>query len=340
MNYSNIRHSVFQPCKNELTVILHFNLRNPILINKKKHTNVQFYTEVVEKSLALKKSKRSMYDPDEIDEEQRERKLKRKLNELFKKFQLRVNAMLERIGKEPLEFDVPYRNLAFQGTPHKEMVTLMPCTHCLVNLTDYPHFVLSLDDIDHVHFERASISVRTSTFEMVVILKDHKKDPIRIDAIPTKKLDMIEEWLSEIRKTYTKGSVTWNWKQIMKIVIDQELDGFFWKAHGPDGEPKPVGWLLLNDDQGDEGDGDEDGEDSGSEFEISEEDEEDDEDDWDPSEDDDEDDDGDWDEESDDGEDWDEMEKQAEKEDKETQRRRRQKEEREAHRDKLKRKRR
>ena len=37
---------------------------------------------------------------------------------------------------------------------------------------------------------------------MVVILKDHKKDPIRIDAIPTKKLDMIEEWLSEIRKTY------------------------------------------------------------------------------------------------------------------------------------------
>jgi nucleosome binding factor SPN SPT16 subunit len=234
VNYNNIRHSVFQPCKKELTVILHFNLKNPILINKKKHTNVQFYTEVVEKSLALKKSKRSMYDPDEIDEEQRERKLKRKLNELFKKFQLRVNAMLERIGKETIEFDVPYRNLAFQGrcssveferilyqsmslvskthfrcqlifadsliefiqtptttgTPHKEMVTMMPCTHCLVNLTDYPHFVLSLDDIDHVHFERASVSVRTSTFEMVVILKDHKKDPIRIDAIPTKKLDV------------------------------------------------------------------------------------------------------------------------------------------------------
>ena len=116
VNYNNIRHSVFQPCKKELTVILHFNLKNPILINKKKHTNVQFYTEVVEKSLALKKSKRSMYDPDEIDEEQRERKLKRKLNELFKKFQLRVNAMLERIGKETIEFDVPYRNLAFQGT--------------------------------------------------------------------------------------------------------------------------------------------------------------------------------------------------------------------------------
>lgn len=166
VNYNNIRHSVFQPCKKELTVILHFNLKNPILINKKKHSNVQFYTEVVEKSLALKKSKRSMYDPDEIDEEQRERKLKRKLNDLFKKFQLRVNAMLERIGKETIEFDVPYRNLAFQGTPHKEMVTMMPCTHCLVNLTDYPHFVLSLDDIDHVHFERASVSVRGAHSEI------------------------------------------------------------------------------------------------------------------------------------------------------------------------------
>ena len=151
---------------------------------------------------------------------------------------------------------------------------------------------------------------------------------------------VIEEWLSEIRKTYTKGSVTWNWKQIMKIVIDQELDGFFWKAHGPDGEPKPVGWLLLNDDQGVQDD-DEDVEESGSEFELEDdEEEEDSEDDWDPSEDDDEDDDEDYEEESDDGADWDEMEKQAEKEDKETARRRRQKEEKDAHREKLKRKRR
>ena len=152
---------------------------------------------------------------------------------------------------------------------------------------------------------------------------------------------VIEEWLSEIRKTYTKGSVTWNWKQIMKIVIDQELDGFFWKAHGPDGEPKPVGWLLLNDDQGVQDD-DEDVEESGSEFELDDDEEEDSEDDWDPSEDDDEDDDEDYEEESDDGADWDEMEmeKQAEKEDKETARRRRQKEEKDAHREKLKRKRR
>ena len=70
--YSNIRHAIFQPCRNELVVLIHFHLKNPIIIAKKKCKDVQVYTEVIEKSLALQNSKRSMYDPDELDEEQRE----------------------------------------------------------------------------------------------------------------------------------------------------------------------------------------------------------------------------------------------------------------------------
>jgi len=63
-------------------VLVHFNLRNPLLIGKKKTHDVQFFTEVVDASVALDGARRSMYDPDELDEEQRERQLRKKLNEM------------------------------------------------------------------------------------------------------------------------------------------------------------------------------------------------------------------------------------------------------------------
>lgn len=40
------------------------------------------------------------------------------------------------------------------GTPNREMVTLQPSVHCLVNLTETPAFVVSMTSVEHVHFER------------------------------------------------------------------------------------------------------------------------------------------------------------------------------------------
>ena len=76
--YKNIKNCLFQPCEKELMVIVHFNLKNPIMIGSKKHENVQFYTEVVEASEQVDGNRRSMYDPDEMDQEQRERQLRKR----------------------------------------------------------------------------------------------------------------------------------------------------------------------------------------------------------------------------------------------------------------------
>lgn len=43
--FKNIKHAIFQPCDNEMIVAIHFNLKNPIVIGKKKVYDVQFYTE-------------------------------------------------------------------------------------------------------------------------------------------------------------------------------------------------------------------------------------------------------------------------------------------------------
>ena len=42
-------------------------------VGKKKTQDVQFYTEVMEVNQAIDAGRRSMYDPDELEEEQRER---------------------------------------------------------------------------------------------------------------------------------------------------------------------------------------------------------------------------------------------------------------------------
>lgn len=41
---------VAQPCENEVMVLIHFHLKNPIMIGKKRSHDLQFFTEVVLKS--------------------------------------------------------------------------------------------------------------------------------------------------------------------------------------------------------------------------------------------------------------------------------------------------
>ena len=62
-------------------------------------------------------------------------------------------------------------------------------------------FVLSLDDIEHVHFERVHFS--SKSFDMVVIMKPGttpkgQDEFSRISAIPMQKLDTVKMWLVDV----------------------------------------------------------------------------------------------------------------------------------------------
>merc|ERR1719191_1249903 len=119
--YSNIQHAVFEPCENNIIVLIHFRLKNPIMIGRKKTVDVQFFTEVVAQAedLTMRKGG-SIYDPDELLEEQRERDLTAQLNKVFKEF---VDKVQELKGFR-IEFDIPYRELEFMGVHHKSQVTI------------------------------------------------------------------------------------------------------------------------------------------------------------------------------------------------------------------------
>eukprot|EP00616_Rhizochromulina_sp_CCMP1243_P017883 CAMPEP_0118980332 /NCGR_PEP_ID=MMETSP1173-20130426/28059_1 /TAXON_ID=1034831 /ORGANISM="Rhizochromulina marina cf, Strain CCMP1243" /LENGTH=1081 /DNA_ID=CAMNT_0006930669 /DNA_START=32 /DNA_END=3277 /DNA_ORIENTATION=+ len=315
MMYANIKHALFQPCKGEHLIVIHFNLVHPIMVGKKKTQDVQFITEVVEASEDVN-ARNSVYDPDEYEQEQRERKMRKKLNLKFKDFVMRVEDVAKQHDLK-LEFDMPYRDLAFQGAHHREMVTLMPSINCLCNLTEMPPFVLSMREVDHVHFERCSMG--NKNFDMVFVMKNlNQPTPTRmISAIDMKDIDEIQEWLSNQDITYTGGTINFNWKNMITTIKGLLEDGVFWEQEVEEnGELiREPGYLFLNADNGDdEGeDEDEDGEEyeAGSDDEESEDydDEDDEDDDFDEEEDESE-----FDEEEEDdaeGQDWDELEAEA-----------------------------
>eukprot|EP00605_Chrysophyceae_sp_TOSAG23-4_P002193 GSChrysophyteH1.ASY1.ANO1.2423.1 assembled CDS len=239
--YDNIKHAIYQPCDVKTSmVVIHFHLKDFIMIGKKKHQDVTFYTEVIDTSVSLDASKRSSYDPDELDEEQREREMRRRLNLAFKDFCMKLEKVASHYS-HTLNIDVPFMKSAFEGNPHREMVRIVPTTHCLVNLTETPVFCVTINDIEHAHFERAGFT--TKAFDLVLVFKNWDITPKTIIGIETKYMDIIQEWLNLVEITYTAGAQPMNWTEVM---LAAKEDYRFWYDTEEDGTKKPAGWSFLD----------------------------------------------------------------------------------------------
>ncbi|XP_071546474.1 FACT complex subunit spt16-like [Panulirus ornatus] len=230
--YNNIKNAFFQPCEGEMIILLHFHLRHAIMFGKKKHIDVQFYTEVGEITTDLGKHQH-MHDRDDLSAEQAERELRHKLTSAFKSFTEKVETMT----KHQIEFDTPFRDLGFPGAPFRSTVLLQPTSGCLVNLTEWPPFVIVLDEVELVHFERVQFHLKN--FDMVFVFKDYSRKTAMINAIPMQMLDHVKEWLNSCDIRYSEGVQSLNWSKVMKTIID-DPDGFFeqggWSFLDPDSE--------------------------------------------------------------------------------------------------------
>lgn len=217
--YNNIKHAFFQPCDNEMIILLHFHLKNPVLWGKKKYKDIQFYTEVGEITTDLGKY-HHMQDRDDVQSEQMEREMRRKLNQAFQNFCDKVVKQTN----EQFDFDQPFSQLGFFGVPHRSSCTLKPTSTCLINLTEWPTFIVTLDDVELVHFERVSFQLKN--FDMVFIFKDYSKRPQMVQQIPMTSLDNVKEWLNSCDLKYNEGIQSLNWPKIMKTITDNPEDFF------------------------------------------------------------------------------------------------------------------
>ncbi|XP_030751148.1 FACT complex subunit spt16 [Sitophilus oryzae] len=226
--YNNIKNAFFQPCDGEMIILLHFHLKHAIMFGKKKHIDVQFYTEVGEITTDLGKHQH-MHDRDDLAAEQSERELRHKLKTAFKSFCEKVESMT----KQEIEFDTPFRELGFPGAPFRSTVLLQPTSGCLVTLTEWPPFVITLEDVELVHFERVQFHLKN--FDMVFVFKDYHRKIAMVNAIPMNMLDHVKEWLNSCDIRYSEGVQSLNWAKIMKTITD-DPEGFF----------ESGGWTFLD----------------------------------------------------------------------------------------------
>ncbi|CAN8065323.1 unnamed protein product [Agarophyton chilense] len=257
--YANIRNAFFQEADKELLVILHFHLKNEIMIGTKKVKDIQFYVQVMEAVVKLNESRRRQFDQDELEEEQRERELRNRTNRNFLKFTKQVE---ERYN---LEFDIPYRQLQFTGAPRSVSVTLLPTVSCIVNLTEWPPFILNLEDVEVAHFERVIFQLRM--FDVVFVFKGFEDDPaatgkaakdywMRISSVPMEELTPLKRYLDEQNIKYYETKASLQWNEVLKN-IRYDLEDFYdrggWNFLSTD---EPVEGEEGSDDQADSLDGD------------------------------------------------------------------------------------
>lgn len=233
--YQNIKHAFFQPAEKEMITLLHFHLHNHIMVGTKKTLDVQFFVEVMDVVQTLGGARRSMYDPDEIEEEQQERDRKNKINAEFQAFVKRVSELWEQphLKDLELEFDIPFRELGFHGVPYKASAFIVPTVNCLVELIESPFLVITISEIEIVNLERVGLGQKA--FDMAIVFKDFKRDILRIDAIPSASLDGIKEWLNSMDIKYYESRMNLNWRPILKTITDD-----------PEKFIEDGGWEFLN----------------------------------------------------------------------------------------------
>jgi nucleosome binding factor SPN SPT16 subunit len=193
---SNIKHAIFQPCEENMIIIIHFVLHNPITINKKPHHHIQFYSEVgyTSEDLNDPKKKNRMNDWDELEEEELEKQARDHYNKLF----LDYVSYVEKNWTSDLKFDSPYPDYGFYGSPTYNNVFIMPTAYCIVSLIETPFLVITLDEIELVSLERVDNKIKN--FDMVFIFKDYNRTVQTISNIPKTNLDTIKKWLEYSKK--------------------------------------------------------------------------------------------------------------------------------------------
>lgn len=252
--FSNVKHLFFQPCANELIVLIHVHLKDPIMVGKKKSKDVQFYREATDiqfDETGNRKRKYKYGDEEEFEAEQEERRRRAVLDKEFKAF---AEKIAEAARKETgIGVDIPFRELGFNGVPFRASVLCCPTTDALVQLTDPPFLVITVDEIEIAHLERVQFGLKN--FDLVFVYKDFTRPVTHVNTIPMESLDGVKEWLDSSNIPFSEGPLNLNWPTIMKTVTGDPHEFF---AGG--------GWNFLALDSEAEDDEDEEEE---SEFEAS-----------------------------------------------------------------------
>ena len=209
--YTQIKNAIFQPCETGSSIVLvHFHLHQPMSVGKKTTQDIQIFSEcgTLVDDLSQRRVS-SVHDPDELLEEQNEQRLKEQRNKMYQEF-------FEPSQSQRLMWDMAMNATAFDGVPNKQRITLCFTKHCMVALQKWPPIVIDFLDVDVAVFERDVHSLRE--FDMVLVLKDYHKPPLRITMIPKNSMNGIKTYFGQLELPWFSCSMSMQWQFVMKEI--------------------------------------------------------------------------------------------------------------------------
>ena len=108
---------------------------------------------------------------------------------------------------------MPIEEISFMGCPIKSSVKIRPTQNkCLIAISEFPFFVIDVNDIEAVHFERVQFGIKN--FDMAIIFKDFHNFK-RINSIPRENIEELKEYLDSVGIVFSEGIVPINWTAIL-----------------------------------------------------------------------------------------------------------------------------
>lgn len=213
--FSNVKHGIVHPANNDVICLVHFHLKNHIMVGTKKTLDVQFYTEVMDDEKLQGHNMRRTTEDQEIEEENRQRSLIARLNSEFVTWGQRMQSVAN------FRFETPFYKSDFTGTVNRNTQVIRKTNNCLISLVEGPpFFVLTLEDVEICVLERVILGHKN--FDIVFVPKDYKLGVTRIDTVDMQKLDEMKDWLTGVKIIYYEVPQPLAWAPIMKEVISSD----------------------------------------------------------------------------------------------------------------------
>ncbi|CAD26188.1 similarity to yeast CDC68 [Encephalitozoon cuniculi GB-M1] len=218
--FSNIRHIFFSEGNVETNAILHFHLLSPILTGGKV-VNVQFYREAGNTMVydTMKRGDEHMEYIIEKEEEDRQQAI----NQQFRSFVSSIES--------ETRFKVQIPKAGFYGVPFRESVMIKQTHECLVSLDEAPYFVLTLEDVEVVNFERVVLTVKTvdvlfilrNRYPLDVVMKNKSRLLVSILSVDVQSINKLKEYLDSNNVLFMETSASIRWNNVIGSIMKDPI---------------------------------------------------------------------------------------------------------------------
>lgn len=210
--FGNIKAIFYQKGDYEKVTLIHFNLKEPILVHDKPTQNLQFH----------KKQGVNYHDTSRRENEHLAMLRQQEEEDELYRTNRELSAFITDIENESM-FRPQLLQKGFYGVYHKESVPICVTENSLVSVNESPFLVLYMDDVEIVNFERVMYS--TKTFDTVFVFKDKKKRlPKIISSIETTRLDFMKSTLDSLNKVFMETKISINWPNLIGTILKDPLN--------------------------------------------------------------------------------------------------------------------